>query len=436
MKHASNRRIVQLEDEVNKMRQKQTDLKYRMKMEEERLEERQKEKLKQLKLLQREQNKSHRRIRTLEKENQRQRVILKKRNNQLAKYQQKLKEYQTTPAQNGNDDPQKEWIHEETEKYMKRKEMMDKLEKQLERRKAMLDKREDILTKKELMQTKSTNVKHSLAGLSRRIKQLDQEIASPHNTPNKQKTLEAKRDWAVNQKNDLEHKANLHNYDEQLRNIDDATEILDIEIEYNADEVTRTRRLLMNAGGEPSINRFDHLHHMDEARSLLFEKVIEMKEIEKEQTQTIKVMRESIKEHKKMVKDLNNNMRVVIDRYEEHMKKMQKDHQFDLIRLKRDLSTKPSKRSNMKLKTLEERNNVLEKDNTRLRQENHNLRTYLPNVGNVEFVRKSIKHMKEIPKPSHHRVQSATSQRRPSSGRLTSRLFDESMNEQEDSKSL
>jgi hypothetical protein len=137
LKYQSDRRVKDLEVEIIKMRSQADYLKKKIQNESEKYQEKSVQREKQISSLKRDSEQSLKRIRDLEIENQRHKTILKKRSEQIQKSIHKNKDTEI--------DKQKQWLDKEIEKYLKKREAMQRLEKELSRREQIIREQENMM---------------------------------------------------------------------------------------------------------------------------------------------------------------------------------------------------------------------------------------------------------------------------------------------------
>lgn len=375
-KYRSDKRVRELENEINRMRSQQEFLKKKIKDEADKQAEQSQLQAKQINDLRKEAENSFKRIKELESENTKQKLVLRKRTEEIQRAQAQLTRYKMNRERSINTeiDKQKAWLDKEIEKYLKKKDTMELLEKELKRREAIIKEKENmILTKQKLEEQKmrSSQVMHQgIHGLQKQIEQLDKQIVQKESELKGQKsitgslmvegrslqfsddeiaTLREKRDRALSQMMVLEEKAKVQEYAEEaaLRELEERTEVLDAEIEFKNEAIAQAEREIHEDGGTNVVAHAE-VSDLSEAKTLLkkyFEKVIELKEEEQKKESKVQQMEIVMQERDKIIENLQNNIRLTEMVYERKLTKQQKENELKIQYLLKQISSLQEKNS-------------------------------------------------------------------------------------------
>jgi len=466
-KQKSDKRIKELEDEVNRMKSHQKILKNKMKQETDRLEEKTAERTKQITELRRDAQESHKRIKELEQENQRKQVLLVRKSEKLQRFQAELLKYAEYEKERKANREKRAWLDREVEKYLKKKDIIDRLEKELKRREEIISKREAYLGKRERMKSKrfkkSQMMKESITSLSKQISELEEEIrekkqilakldrkTQDHSNleiHSQLKDLKHQRARALHQKKQLEDKHEEQQYrdEEKLREIDDMTEVLDAEIEYKNEEIEKAQNEIEQEGAPTIHEQFAHISDVDDAKQLLseyFNKVIDLKEGEKRIQDRESELEVNLKESERLIENLNNNIKLTEAVYERRLIKQAREYELKIQMLMKELQEKNQDKeggnSEALLREKDEQLSILQKDNWYYRKTNSSLKNKvkelqeeLKNVKahfsmhSVTPVRKSMSSMRPISRDELQERNPSTAMKRHQSLPQFSQVADE-----------
>eukprot|EP00743_Colponemidia_sp_Colp-15_P008614 GILK01009374.1.p1 GENE.GILK01009374.1~~GILK01009374.1.p1 ORF type:complete len:1490 (-),score=407.64 GILK01009374.1:108-4577(-) len=399
LKTQSDRKIQELNNEVGRMKQQQVDLKRKMKEDQDKYNDFESNKAKELAKLKKEADLSQRRIKELESENVKQRMVLRKKEEEISSAHKKLRENEEysrkltrTPStasgmsdrrghmvpsrsnsasslpmlpgsapgsSHGSVSPgtaeierKKAWLDKEIDNYMKQKDSMEQLERELSKREAIIKKKETYLQQRTNLEYKkmrtSQVVSQSIADLSKTIDALNRELNEREETlhvagGSNEKLqglnreiaqLKSKREEAERQRSRLEHRQQFmtSEEDEALGEINDRIEALDAEIEYKNMAIDSVRKDL-NQGrvGSPDdlVNRLDNLTAMElkQVVKRYWEKIIELTSEEKQSDSRIHILEAELVEKKHQLEEVENSIRVLEIEHDRRNTQMQRDHE-------------------------------------------------------------------------------------------------------------
>eukprot|EP00742_Colponemidia_sp_Colp-10_P011033 GILJ01012199.1.p1 GENE.GILJ01012199.1~~GILJ01012199.1.p1 ORF type:complete len:691 (+),score=166.25 GILJ01012199.1:91-2073(+) len=411
LKTQSDRKIQELNNEVGRMKQQQVDLKRKMKEDQDKYNDFESNKAKELAKLKKEADLSQRRIKELESENVKQRMVLRKKEEEISSAHKKLRENEEhsrkltrTPStasgisdrrghmvpsrsnsasslpmlpgsapgsSHGSVSPgtaeiqrKKAWLDKEIDNYMKQKDSMEQLERELSKREAIIKKKETYLQQRTNLEYKkmrtSQVVSQSIADLSRTIDALDREVnereETMHVTAGSNEKLQglnreiaqlkSKREEAERQRSRLEHRQQFmtSEEDEALGEINDRIEALDAEIEYKNMAIDSVRKDLNQVrAGSPDdlVNRLDNLTAMElkQVVKRYWEKIIELTSEEKQSDSRINMLEAELVEKKRQMEELENSIRVLEIEHDRKATHMQREHEAMVQSLLKQLET-------------------------------------------------------------------------------------------------
>jgi hypothetical protein len=346
LKYQSDRRVKDLESEIDKMKSQADYLKKKITQEVDKYKESSLQREKHIQVLRRDSEQSLKRIRDLEIENQRQKSILRRKTEQLSRSYKK---------QDTEIDKQKQWLDKEIEKYLKKKEAMELLDKELSRREQIIREKENMtIAKQELEKTR--RMPSQISGLEKQIESIQKQINDEGETlelTNKLETVIQQKTAILNQQIEEE---------QTLRELDERTEVLQAEIEYKNEAIAQAQRELghddeeddqvliddqetdvehgVNTLNQSMVALDSRLKHalinvqdVGEAKSMLqkyFDKIIELKQTEKKKETKLLEMDMFLKERNKIIENLQKNIKLTEAVYERRLTKQQKEHEMKL----------------------------------------------------------------------------------------------------------
>ncbi|KPP78718.1 kinesin-like protein kif7-like, partial [Scleropages formosus] len=292
----TERRVQDLERNVQNMRQQQDLLQRRLRQESQ-----------QKRRLESEMQKEKNRVRELEEMNEQQQKILRIKTEEIAAFQKKRRS-----GSNGSVkiEEQKRWLDEEMEKVLEQRRGLEDLEGELTKREEILAKKEALLQERSGLENKrllsSQALSKDLVLLSGRIETLERELSERNGqlrTSSAQDSqqlrqeisnLRLEKDQLLKQRTELDEKlrqGNLLSPEEErtLFQLDEAIEALDAAIEYKNEAITQRQRQLRASASMLSqweMNLMAKLSYLSasETRALLckyFDKVVSLREEER-----------------------------------------------------------------------------------------------------------------------------------------------------------
>ncbi|XP_038053284.1 kinesin-like protein KIF27 isoform X2 [Patiria miniata] len=343
VQNQSDKKALDLELAVGRMKQHQELLQQRLKDEADR-------KLK----LEKEMQKDQQRIRELEIRMEQQQKILKRKTEEVVVAQRKLRQGSAHGDDHAKLDEQKRWMDHEVDKVLERKRKVKELEEELAKREEIVAKKEHLLREKGELEIRrlrsSQTLTKDLKGLSSRIESVDKQLAAKHEDLRVSveavsgditahiKTLKRDRDRLVKQREILDSKlgqgAILSPTEERrLIEMDEGIEALDAAIDFKNEVIASRQQELRKAGlttiDEALSGRLQSLSAAD-ATSLLikyFEKVVDLRETDKKKDLTITEMEMKVDEQSRLLRELENTLqrsRLELDR---KLMSQQKQHE-------------------------------------------------------------------------------------------------------------
>ncbi|XP_057192364.1 kinesin-like protein kif7 [Triplophysa rosa] len=299
----SERRVQELERNVQSMRQQQDLLQRRLR-----------EESQQKRRLESEMQKGKHRVKELEIKNEQQQKILRIKTEEIAAFQR-----QRRSGSNGSVvsleeqqkiEEQKRWLDEEMEKVLEQRRGLDGLEGELTKREEILAKKEALLMERSGLESKklrsSQALSKDLATLSNRIESLERELIERNGLLRSSSAqdsqqirqeisnLRQEKEQLLKQRVELDDKlrqGNLLSPEEErtLFQLDEAIEALDAAIEYKNEAITQRQRQLRASGSmltQWEMNLMAKLTYLSasETRALLckyFDKVVSLREEER-----------------------------------------------------------------------------------------------------------------------------------------------------------
>ncbi|XP_031442714.1 kinesin-like protein kif7 [Clupea harengus] len=299
----SERRVQELERQVQSMRQQQEQLQRRLK-----------EESQQKRRLESEMQRGKHRVKELEIRNEQQQKILRIKTEEIAAFQR-----QRRSGSNGSlisleeqqkIEEQKRWLDEEMESVLEQRRGLEELEEELCKREEILAKKEALLAERSGLETKrlrsSQALSKDLVMLSGRIDSLERELSERNSQLRSSSAqdsqhirqeisnLRQEKDQLLKQRVELDDKlrqGNLLSPEEErnLFQLDEAIEAMDAAIEYKNEAITQRQRQLRATGSMLSqweMNLMAKLTYLSasETRALLckyFDKVVSLREEER-----------------------------------------------------------------------------------------------------------------------------------------------------------
>eukprot|EP00164_Ancoracysta_twista_P004754 GFYU01006438.1.p1 GENE.GFYU01006438.1~~GFYU01006438.1.p1 ORF type:complete len:1605 (-),score=614.63 GFYU01006438.1:18-4832(-) len=443
IKQQDDRKIYNLEAELEKMKAQEKKLQQKMKDDIDHHELMKNTRSKEIIALKKTLEDDQKRIRELESENQRQKMILTRKQDELAVAQRKLKKqdsvYNTIVPPDGAKEKEKDakekekkkksveefekkkaWLDEEIERHLAAKDHTEKLEKELNLREEKIQEREMYLEKRnklelqkirsgEVVRDSIVNLEGTITQISRELKQKETELETKNTSSQDDdmdgmsmlretiQKLHSKRRQACVQKAEFEEKSRTQEYlspqeEEELKMLDEQIDNLDEEIEYKSEAITETEKAVKTYMDATAEGEEHQMISENEAKYILkkyFEKVVEMKQKEKKSQRIITEHEMKMSELHQTLEELQNSLRVTEIEYDRKSTKVQKEYELKIQDLYKQLesATRPPSEGpadeGSKEKALLERDEhiaILEKDNFYYKQTNRDLKRKLREV--------------------------------------------------------
>ncbi|KAJ8247502.1 hypothetical protein GJAV_G00247130 [Gymnothorax javanicus] len=299
----SERRVQELERNVQSMRQQQDLLQRRLRQESQ-----------QKRRLESEMQRGKHRVKELEIRNEQQQKILRIKTEEIAAFQRKRRSGSNgslvSLEEQQKIEEQKRWLDEEMERVLEQRRGLEELEVELTKREEILAKKEALLQERSGLESKrlrsSQALNKDLVALSGRIESLERELSerngqlrSSSAQDSQQLRLEIsnlrqEKDQLLKQRTELDDKlrqGSLLSPEEErtLFQLDEAIEALDAAIEYKNEAITQRQRQLRASASMLSqweMNLMAKLSYLSasETRALLckyFDKVVSLREEER-----------------------------------------------------------------------------------------------------------------------------------------------------------
>uniref|UniRef100_A0A3B3SXC5 Kinesin family member 7 n=1 Tax=Paramormyrops kingsleyae TaxID=1676925 RepID=A0A3B3SXC5_9TELE len=299
----TERRVQDLEKNVQSMRRQQEALQRRLRQESQ-----------QKRRLENEMQKEKHRVRELEEINEHQQKVLRIKTEEIAAFQRKKRSGSNGSVVSLEEqqkiEDQKRWLDEEMEKVLEQRRDLEELEGELNKREEILAKKEALLQEKSGLETKrlrsSQAISKDLAVLSGRIETLERELSERNgqlhcsSAQDSQQlrqeisSLRLEKDQLLKQRVELDDKlrqGSLLSPEEErtVFQLDEAIEALDAAIEYKNEAITQRQRQLRASASVLSqweMNLMAKLSYLSasETRALLckyFDKVVCLREEER-----------------------------------------------------------------------------------------------------------------------------------------------------------
>lgn len=381
------KKVQELEVHIDRMRNQQDQLQKKLKEEADR-------KIKMEKDMQKQQHK----IKELEDNMNQQQKILKRKTEEVAAAKRRLRSVGKQGSEEKESDEQakleqrRQWLDNEVEKVLRRKEAMEALTEELKKREAILLNKEAMLAEKSELEIKklrsSQILTKDILRLSTQLGEVDKQIqqkgknvddtdASSQSRSNESaKTLERTKDELLKQRELLEQKlqeGSLLDPKEERRliELDEGIDALEAAIEFKNDGIATQQeeldsgQLLIDKDREGLVNKLSSLSQR-EATALLskyFERVVELRGSEKKLELHCSDLEVRITEQERIIGELGRGLQQAEikgdRRLVEHQKKYEQRIQFLMNKLRdAELNETPDER----ISEVENRAQQLEKD--------------------------------------------------------------------------
>ncbi|XP_067827504.1 kinesin-like protein kif7 [Heptranchias perlo] len=299
----SERRIHEMERNVQLMKQQQALVQKKLK-----------EEMDQKRRLETEMQKGKHRVKELEIKHEQQQKILKIKTEEIAAFHRKRRSGSNGSVisleEQQKIEEQKRWLDTEIEKVLEQRKALDDLEEELNKRETIVDKKEALLQEKNGLESKrlrsSQALSNDIVRVSSRIESLEKELSKKNGqlrsgSANDQQeireeisNLRHEKDQLMKQRTELDEKlrmGNLLSAEEErvLFQLDEAIEALDAAIEYKNEAITHRQTVLRGSASMLSqceMNLMAKLSYLSasETRALLckyFDKVVTLREEER-----------------------------------------------------------------------------------------------------------------------------------------------------------
>lgn len=354
----NEKKIQDLELNVDRMKQQQETLNKRLREETERKSK-----------LERDMQKEVHRVKELQLKNEQQQKILKRKNEEIAAAQRKLRSGSLPPINiedHDKIDEQKRWLDNEVEKVVEQRRQMEALQEELKKREAIISKKEFILAEKSELEMKRLRssqvinkniltVSTKLDSVDKKLEEKSKELAQTpeaHQAQVKEEIqrLSENREKLNKQRLVLEKKlqdGRILSGPEERRMIelDEAIDALDAAIDYKNENIN-SRQLeirhsqMLSQSEDNMINRLNSLSTA-ETRTLLsryFDKVISLRETERKISLHNSEQEVKIDEQERLIRELESSLQrtqVDIDR---RLTKQQKEYEQKIQLLMRQIT--------------------------------------------------------------------------------------------------
>ncbi|XP_041031027.1 kinesin-like protein kif7 [Carcharodon carcharias] len=319
----SERRIHEMERNVQLMKQQQALLQKKLK-----------EEMDQKRRLETEMQKGKHRVKELEIKHKQQQKILKIKTEEIAAFQRKRRSGSNGSVisleEQQKIEEQKRWLDTEIEKVLEQRKALDDLEEELKKREIIVEKKEALLQEKSGLENKrlrsSQALSNNIVRVSSRIESLEKELSEKNgqlrngSACDQQEireeisNLRHEKDQMMKQRTELDEKlrmGNLLSAEEEriLFQLDEAIEALDAAIEYKNETITRRQRVLRASASMLSqceMNLMAKLSYLSasETRALLckyFDKVVTLREEERKMQLAFMELEMRAEEQQKLV---------------------------------------------------------------------------------------------------------------------------------------
>ncbi|XP_028351633.1 kinesin-like protein KIF7 isoform X6 [Physeter macrocephalus] len=348
----SEKRLQELERNVQLMRQQQGQLQRRLREETE-----------QKRRLETEMNKRQHRVKELELKHEQQQKILKIKTEEIAAFQRKRRSGSNGSVvsleQQQKTEDQKKWLDQEMEKVLRQRRALEELGEELHKREAILAKKEALVQEKTGLESKrlrsSQALNEDIVRVSSRLEHLEKELSeksgqlrqgsaqSQQQIRGEIDALRQEKDALLKQRLEIDSKlrqGSLLSPEEErtLFQLDEAIEALDAAIEYKNEAITCRQRVLRASASllsQCEMNLMAKLSYLSssETRALLckyFDKVVTLREEQHQQQIAFSELEMQLEEQRRLVYWLEvalERQRLEMDR---QLTRQQKEHEQDI----------------------------------------------------------------------------------------------------------
>ncbi|XP_008593141.1 PREDICTED: kinesin-like protein KIF7 isoform X1 [Galeopterus variegatus] len=319
----SEKRLQELERNVQLMRQQQGQLQRRLREETE-----------QKRRLEMEMNKRQHRVKELELKHEQQQKILKIKTEEIAAFQRKRRSGSNGSVvsleQQQKIEEQKKWLDQEMEKVLQQRRALEELGEELHKREAILAKKEALMQEKTGLESKrlrsSQALNEDIVRVSSRLEHLEKELSeksgqlrqgsaqSQQQIRGEIDSLRQEKDLLLKQRLEIDSKlrqGSLLSPEEErtLFQLDEAIEALDAAIEYKNEAITCRQRVLRASASllsQCEMNLMAKLSYLSssETRALLckyFDKVVTLREEQHQQQIAFSELEMQLEEQQRLV---------------------------------------------------------------------------------------------------------------------------------------
>ncbi|XP_055412778.1 kinesin-like protein KIF7 isoform X2 [Bubalus kerabau] len=319
----SEKRLQELERNVQLMRQQQGQLQRRLREETE-----------QKRRLETEMNKRQHRVKELELKHEQQQKILKIKTEEIAAFQRKRRSGSNGSVvsleQQQKIEEQKKWLDQEMEKVLQQRRALEELGEELHKREAILAKKEALMQEKTGLESKrlqsSQALNEDIVRVSSRLEHLEKELSeksgqlrqgsaqSQQQIRGEIDALRQEKDSLLKQRLEIDSKlrqGSLLSPEEErtLFQLDEAIEALDAAIEYKNEAITCRQRVLRASASllsQCEMNLMAKLSYLSssETRALLckyFDKVVTLREEQHQQQVAFSELELQLEEQQRLV---------------------------------------------------------------------------------------------------------------------------------------
>ncbi|XP_077978007.1 kinesin-like protein KIF27 isoform X2 [Glandiceps talaboti] len=346
MQTQNEKKVSDLEHAIDKMKQQQELLQKRLKDEADRKTK-----------LEREMQRDQQRIKELEIRNEQQQKILKRKTEEVAAAQRKLRQgsAQLVGEDQHKIEEQKKWLDNEVEKVLERKQRISELEEELMKREACIFEKEAMLREKselEMRKLRSSQVlSKDMIGLANKLDSVEQEIerkstelrqsmdGGSDKMKENVKTLRKERDRLHKQRAILDEKLHLGallspSEERRLIELDEGVEAVDAAIEYKTDTIQDKQAELrrndyLTQGDDSLPSKLTNLTPT-ETKTLLtkyFEKVVGLRESERRKELAVSELEMKIDEQERFIHDLENALQKSAMERDRKLTVQQREHE-------------------------------------------------------------------------------------------------------------
>ncbi|KAM6426086.1 kinesin-like protein KIF7 isoform 1-T1 [Liasis olivaceus] len=348
----NEKRLLELERNVQLMRQQQGQLQKRLR-----------EEVEQKRRLETEMQKRQHRVKELELKHEQHQKILRIKTEEVAAYQRKHRsgsnDSMISLEQQQKIEEQKKWLDLEMEKILKQRRALGELEDELTKREAIVAKKEALLQEKNGLENKrlrsSQALNDDILRVSSRLEYLEKELTQRngqlcHSSAHDQQhirqeinNLRQEKDQLLKQRLEIDGKlrqGTLLSPEEEriLFQLDEAIEALDAAIEYKNESITCRQRVLRSSASllsQCEMNLMAKLSYLSssETRALLckyFDKVVTLREDQHKQNVAFSELEMQLEEQLQLVFWLEvalERQRLEMDR---QLTLQQKEHEQDI----------------------------------------------------------------------------------------------------------